>query len=641
MALSEIEKLERRYAENPHGLTFAPLAEVYRKNGDLQRALELLKPGLQNHPDYIPASIVLGRCHLDLGDLPAAETAFTHVLGLDGENVIALKALADINERLHRFDDAERWLNTLLSLDRSNDEARSQLARLELARRQTEVGAAAPAAESASAGPDSDAGGAVSGDAATAAKEPAGPELAGIEAPAAAWVPGPDAPSAAEATPLMLEDLEPSPLEDLELPPAGLERDDPVSDEEPVEPMSDLVGREVDLPEPADEFRVETSEEIVLESVGGGEFQVPDASQELFSRGADPSPFAEMVPSPAPAPAAEPEPARHEEPLLEGEPVAAAGDDSSGLAFAPLLIEAAGMVPPREEAEEEPGEERPAAEPEWVAPPSAEPVAGAEAEAPTWQAPFEPVDLPGAGATERVLETPGLAPEPFLPEPSAPEPSAPEPVTAAAAPEASEPAPVMAPAAPAEPAAPVEPLPAFAPPQPEPVVTETMAEVLLQQGHAAEALMVYRALASRSGDPRLHQRVAALESSPSPAPRPLPYSAAETGGRSVGDTLRAILAARPPARSAAPPVRQADASGAEGAPTRPAAEALSLSSVFGEETPAAPPAVPAAPPERERVSFDDFYGGAGPSQAQRGPRATEPKSDDLDEFHAWLQNLKR
>ena len=35
MALSEIEKLERRYAENPQGLTFAPLAEVHRKNGDV------------------------------------------------------------------------------------------------------------------------------------------------------------------------------------------------------------------------------------------------------------------------------------------------------------------------------------------------------------------------------------------------------------------------------------------------------------------------------------------------------------------------------------------------------------------------------------------------------------------------------
>ena len=60
MALSEIEKLERRYAENPHGLTFAPLAEVHRKNGDVQRALELLKPGLQNHPDYMEGMKAFG-----------------------------------------------------------------------------------------------------------------------------------------------------------------------------------------------------------------------------------------------------------------------------------------------------------------------------------------------------------------------------------------------------------------------------------------------------------------------------------------------------------------------------------------------------------------------------------------------------
>ena len=87
MAISEIEKLERRYAENPKGLTFAPLAEVHRKNGDLGRALDLLRPGLEFHPDYIPASIVLGRCHFDLGDLPAAEAAFNHVLALDGEKL--------------------------------------------------------------------------------------------------------------------------------------------------------------------------------------------------------------------------------------------------------------------------------------------------------------------------------------------------------------------------------------------------------------------------------------------------------------------------------------------------------------------------------------------------------------------------
>jgi hypothetical protein len=63
--------------------------------------------------------------------------------------------------------------------------------------------------------------------------------------------------------------------------------------------------------------------------------------------------------------------------------------------------------------------------------------------------------------------------------------------------------------------------------------------------------------------------------------------------------------------------------------------------VFGEDATAAPPAVPAPTQERERVSYDDFYGSSAPAQTPRGTRAPEPKKDDLDEFHAWLQNLKR
>ena len=583
MALSEIEKLERRYAENPHGLTFAPLAEVHRKNGDVQRAFELLKPGLQHHPDYIPASIVLGRCHLDLGDLPSAETAFTHVLDLDGENVIALKALADINERLHRVDDAERWLTTLLSLDRSNDEARDQLARLEVARRSTAAGAAAPGEPGAPA---------------------AEPEVS-TEVSTAAWISPPDAPATAGATPLMLEELEPAPLEDIERP-MGLERPESLLGEETVEPMAGMVGQETDDAEPLpEEFRVETSEEIVLRSSGGGEFQMPDASQELFSRTPDVSIFGDVSP---PAPEAPAMPAVEPEPDPEAEPAVAGGDDSSLLDFGPVLVEAVGMVPPRDE--EDAPEVSAAAEEAEVTEPS--------------HAVEAPEPEPAVVATE-----PELAPV-DLREPAA---------TMGEADMESAP-PVETSPAPFAELVPAEPAPVYRPPEPEPVVTETMAEVLLQQGHAAEALEVYRELASRSGDPRLQQRVADLESAQAPPPV-TKYSAGDTGGRSVGDSLREILAARLPTRAVAPPVRQAPPAGSEGAPTRPAADSLSLSSVFGEETPAAPPAVPSGPAERERVSFDDFYGTSNSAQAPRGPRAAEPKSDDLDEFHTWLQNLKR
>lgn len=129
-ALSEIEKLEARYAENPDGRYFAPLADAYRKAGQLDRALEVVTAGLVKHPDYLSAHIVLARCHLDKKDDAAAQASFEKVLALDGENIIALKALADIAERGARYDDARRWLMKLLAVDSMNSEAEEQLNRL-------------------------------------------------------------------------------------------------------------------------------------------------------------------------------------------------------------------------------------------------------------------------------------------------------------------------------------------------------------------------------------------------------------------------------------------------------------------------------------------------------------------------------
>jgi tetratricopeptide (TPR) repeat protein len=558
MALSEIEKLERRYAENPQGLTFAPLAEVHRKNGDVARALELLQPGLTLHPDYIPASIVLGRCHLDLGDLPAAETAFGHVLGLDGENVIALKALADISERQSRFDEAERWLRTLLAIDRSNDDARDQLGRVEAARRQTES-AAGTAASSDVAPAEAPLAAASAEDGAVESlldEEPVSigsesVEAASAEAPPAvssppvpetprdpvlAWTGEADGAEADEAAPLDLEDLDTS--VDFDGPrPEGIQLEQPVTLEDPVQPLPGLVGRETSAHEGGSfdegDFRVEMAEDIVLNSSGGSEFQMANAAEELLAtRG---------------APEAEPPQRR---PPAEVEPAAAAADEA------------------------EPGN----AEPAMAEPVAAEPVTPVAETPVPWAAP---------------VAEPPREPEPDL------------------------------------------------------VVTESMAELLLQQGHPVEALTVYRHLASRAGsEPRFQEKIANLErvtAAPAPA-----YSVLVTHGQSVQAFLRGVLAARPPVVAGGSSVHSAPPrSGAaepEGAPTRPAHDSLSLSSVFGEESTPTMPAVPAAGtsgPAQGGVSYDEFFGASGASSAPRPPRATDPKGDDLDQFHAWLQNLKR
>ena len=126
---SEIEKLEHRYNENPKGRNFAPLADAYRKAGQVDLAIDLCRKGLELHPDYISAYIVYGRCLLDKKDDPAAEAMFRKVLGLDPENVLALKILADVAGRTNRLDLVVDWLGKLLAVDPMNGDAAEALAR--------------------------------------------------------------------------------------------------------------------------------------------------------------------------------------------------------------------------------------------------------------------------------------------------------------------------------------------------------------------------------------------------------------------------------------------------------------------------------------------------------------------------------
>jgi tetratricopeptide (TPR) repeat protein len=319
MATTEIEKLERRYAENPQGLTFAPLAEVHRKNGDVARALELLKAGLELHPNYIPASIVLGRCHWDLGDFPAAESAFAHVLRLDDENVIALKSLADINEKLERFTEAQRWLNRLISIDRSNEEARQQLARLEAARQtrpatpmsqETSAAEAEPAKSEApvsSPQPKQEEPPAPAPLSLTAELESAGAvksessalEFIDTSASAAPSEKLPHAPLLAE--PINPPAEEPAAVEGLIsqefVPPADSYRSHPELTKEFVEPAA---SNELDL----EGLEVETAEEVELQSSGGSEFRVPNAAEDFmeaaFAAPPSRSPDLSAVPPEAP-----------------------------------------------------------------------------------------------------------------------------------------------------------------------------------------------------------------------------------------------------------------------------------------------------------------------------------------------------
>jgi tetratricopeptide (TPR) repeat protein len=593
MSSSEIAKLETRWRENPQGLTFAPLAEAYRKMREPARALEVLAEGLARHPDYIPASIVLGRCHLDLGHGAEAEAAFRRVLDLDDENAIALRALADLAEQDGRLAEAAGRLQELLSVDRSNDDARAQLARIEAAI------AAGPVVADVSAGYD---------------WTPEAPsELAS------------DSPAVAAPDDLMLEDNLQPPAEVDPLPDLVVDDVPAISSESvAAPPLGDLVGKDfreigAEVPpltdlatgagsllpaqeiDPAGEPEFEVSSpvelepgieaelesdleraaEIELHAAERSEFQVESATDEWMTDGTDRTDETVGTVGTDWTDGAETEgfgdaPAMHE---------ASASGEASGFDNASALDD----VPVPDDA--------PALD-------AAMPVAGETGETGETGAAAS-LDTPSADGERR-----------FVPDPEREDADL--------------------------------------------VVTETMAELYLRQGHRSEALRVYRELWLRSGDDlRLREKVDALETAlaaeesgaEEPASPAATSYAAPGPARSVAAFLGSILSARPAgapaAWSGAPPAgtqplaEPSRAESPDAAPTRPAADHLSLSAIFGETGSPVPPAVAAgAPADEDGISFDAFFGGdASPAPART--RAASRDDDDLDQFHAWLQNLKR
>lgn len=539
---SEIEKLERRVQENPQGRFFASLADAYRKDGQVGRALEVLKTGLMIHPDYVSARVVLGRCLLDQGDDAGAEAAFARVTELDGESVIALKALADISERRGDFVASARWARALLTVDPGSDEAREQLTRVE------QQAGSPPVAE-----------------------EPPAPSaelesLVAVAGEGSAFEPATPDPSVSEPDPLPVVDPTP-----------------PRRDSIHFEPSVDTAARTLELTPPA------APPEPELPSLRLSGMETTAVGSDQNDPGPAPEPlavegFESSVPRTSTAVPAE---------ALEGLEATQFGSDDA--------IERESEIEIRSGSSNE------------------------------YQQPDDGSDLTAGGTASEFQEpsaTDTLTPRAGRPSGAAP--------VFDAAPEAEDTAPPGV-------------------PEPEPVVTEAMALLYVSQGLTSEALAVYRELLQRSpGDPRYAEQVRMLEEAVPASDAPA-WLAAETGGMSVGAWLQSVLAARlpevalpatadpGPAAAASEPATAPSADGAppSGTPTRPAQDALTLGSIFGDEPAAQPAEGPMA------GSFDDFFGGGeAPEAGDTTPRTrtirhTQAEDDDLGQFQDWLKNLKK
>ncbi|MDF1502703.1 tetratricopeptide repeat protein [Roseisolibacter sp. H3M3-2] len=461
-----LAELERKFAENPRRY-FAPLANEFRKHGELAAAVQLCRDQLARFPGHMSGYVVLGQALYESRRPEEARDAFVKALDLDPENLIALRHLGDIARDAGDGSAARAWYQRVLEADPRNDDIAAQLERL------------SPAARMAPPAP---------------------------VAQPAAFVPPPPPPPP-------VEPLEWSTL-DLDLPGASPD----------IEAAVEVDVQAEAAPEPEPEIRsIEAPGllDVDLEELGLGPVRSPAIEEEVAELPVEPAREAEVEDAPAvvawdeflpelPA-GSEGEPDAPDLGPVEREGESDSSDASNAsdetdplhpydpipaVALAPVDVDSDATIAEREETEVERAVD-------FSEESSFEPVELTLEEEPVAEAPPADTETPAVDADE-LVET---QPEPPY-----------DPVVGLDLPPVEveeEPAPVAA----------FEPVDAEPVPETEPsgsvpsaaFMTETMAELLLRQGHRGEALEVYdRLLVQRPDDAELRDRVSALREEPEP-----------------------------------------------------------------------------------------------------------------------------
>jgi tetratricopeptide (TPR) repeat protein len=136
---AEIRRLQEKYDRFPDSRLFAPLADAYRKSGEVDRAIELCEKGLEGYPAYASAHVILGKCFYDKGATERSRAEFEHVIEIDPENMVALKFMGDILMSEGDRDASISCYRKILAIDPTNDEVSGKLKGLEDEFREREI----------------------------------------------------------------------------------------------------------------------------------------------------------------------------------------------------------------------------------------------------------------------------------------------------------------------------------------------------------------------------------------------------------------------------------------------------------------------------------------------------------------------
>ena len=135
---ARIDELKKKFDENPRRY-FAPLANEFRKAGDIEQAIMICEEFLPQQPGHMSGHIVYGQALYEAGKVTESRTVFETALGLDPENLIALRHLGDIAHGQGDHPAARNWYVRVLDADPRNEEIRALIASVDVENPQVEA----------------------------------------------------------------------------------------------------------------------------------------------------------------------------------------------------------------------------------------------------------------------------------------------------------------------------------------------------------------------------------------------------------------------------------------------------------------------------------------------------------------------
>ncbi len=119
------------YQEDPRSRIFAKLADEYRKQGLVVQAMEIIDEGLEYHPGFSSALLVLAKCHFDKRRYADCLRILEKLLRDNAQNFRAERLRADVYMRLGQRSIAMASLSRVVEMVPNDLEAAKSLEELE------------------------------------------------------------------------------------------------------------------------------------------------------------------------------------------------------------------------------------------------------------------------------------------------------------------------------------------------------------------------------------------------------------------------------------------------------------------------------------------------------------------------------